>query len=209
MELIHRPVTRPSYGGHIERLIGTMMGAVHLLPGTTFSNVHAKADYPSDARATLTLAELEQWLIFEIAGTYHNRVHSAFTVVRADEAARAINVTRTLLYRLLARYRRRRHTSSLLPRTRGRTRWVVQLDEEREAIIQTAIEQVYLTEQRPSLTELLRAIGDHVPPAAETRPELSHGTTTRRESGSQTRDCPPLRRGDRPRYLCARGAGRV
>jgi putative transposase len=77
MELIHRPVARPSYGGHIERLIGTMMGAVHLLPGTTSSNVHAKADYPSDARATLTLAELEHWLILEIAGTYHNRVHSA------------------------------------------------------------------------------------------------------------------------------------
>lgn len=33
MELIHRPVARPSYRGHIERLIGTMMGAVHLLPG--------------------------------------------------------------------------------------------------------------------------------------------------------------------------------
>ncbi len=31
--LIHRPVATPHYGGHIERLIGTMMGAVHLLPG--------------------------------------------------------------------------------------------------------------------------------------------------------------------------------
>ena len=77
LELIHRPVARPSYGGHIERLIGTMMGAVHLLPGTTFSNVQAKADYPSEARATLTLAELERWLILEIAGTYHHRMHSA------------------------------------------------------------------------------------------------------------------------------------
>jgi putative transposase len=29
--LLHRPVARPHYGGHIERLIGTMMGKVHLL----------------------------------------------------------------------------------------------------------------------------------------------------------------------------------
>jgi putative transposase len=29
-------------GGHVERLIGTMMGAVHLLPGTTFSNGQTK-----------------------------------------------------------------------------------------------------------------------------------------------------------------------
>lgn len=34
--LEYRPRKRPHYGAHIERLIGTMMGAVHLLPGTTF-----------------------------------------------------------------------------------------------------------------------------------------------------------------------------
>ena len=37
MEIEHRPIGKPHFGGHIERLIGTMMGAVHLLPGTTFS----------------------------------------------------------------------------------------------------------------------------------------------------------------------------
>jgi putative transposase len=76
MTLVHRPVRQPSYGGHIERLIGTMMGAVHLLPGTTFSNVAHKGEYPSEARATLTLAELERWLALEIAA-YHERVHAA------------------------------------------------------------------------------------------------------------------------------------
>src|SRR5258705_10381475 len=42
IQLDHRPVGRPHFGGHIERLIGTMMGAVHLLPGTTFSSVDQK-----------------------------------------------------------------------------------------------------------------------------------------------------------------------
>src|SRR5258705_124681 len=42
IRLDHRPVGRPHFGGHIERLIGTMMGAVHLLPGTTFSDVKQK-----------------------------------------------------------------------------------------------------------------------------------------------------------------------
>ena len=75
MTLVHRPVRQPSYGGHIERLIGTMMGAVHLLPGTTFSNVAQKGEYPSASRASLTLAELERWLALEIAA-YHTRVHA-------------------------------------------------------------------------------------------------------------------------------------
>jgi putative transposase len=36
VRLDHGPVGRPHFSGHIERLISTMMGAVHLLPGTTF-----------------------------------------------------------------------------------------------------------------------------------------------------------------------------
>jgi putative transposase len=39
IDLEYRPKGLPHFGGHIERLIGTMMGAIHLIPGTTFSNV--------------------------------------------------------------------------------------------------------------------------------------------------------------------------
>ena len=77
IRLDHRPVGRPHFGGHIERLIGTMMGAVHLLPGTTFSNVDEKGAYESEKRALLTLPELERWLALQIAGVYHLSVHSA------------------------------------------------------------------------------------------------------------------------------------
>jgi putative transposase len=42
VQLERRPPGQPHFGGHIERSIGTMMGAVHLLPGTTFSNVVEK-----------------------------------------------------------------------------------------------------------------------------------------------------------------------
>jgi putative transposase len=48
IRLTFRPVAQPHFGGHIERLIGTMMGAVHVLPGTTFSNVAQKAGYPAE-----------------------------------------------------------------------------------------------------------------------------------------------------------------
>jgi putative transposase len=76
IELIHRPVATPHYGGHIERLIGSMMGAVQLLPGATFSSIAERGEYPSSARSALTLDELERWLILEIA-RYHADRHRA------------------------------------------------------------------------------------------------------------------------------------
>jgi len=70
-----RPVGRPHYGGHIERLIGTMMGEVHLLPGTTFSNIKQKGDYDSENNACMTLDEMQEWMTRGI-DMYHNRLHS-------------------------------------------------------------------------------------------------------------------------------------
>jgi putative transposase len=73
----HRPCHQPHLGGHVERLVGTVMGAVHLLPGTTFSSVEEKENYDSEGRAILTLPELERWLALQIAGVYHLSKHSA------------------------------------------------------------------------------------------------------------------------------------
>jgi transposase InsO family protein len=56
IDLDFRPVATPHFGGHIERLIGSTMGRIHLLPGTTFSNPRERKDYPSETQAAMTLA---------------------------------------------------------------------------------------------------------------------------------------------------------
>ena len=53
------------------------MGAVHLLPWDHLSNVMDKGDYPSEKTAVLTMAELDSWIALQIAGVYHQSVHSA------------------------------------------------------------------------------------------------------------------------------------
>ena len=71
----YRPVRTPHYGGHIERLIGTMMGKVHLLPGTTFSDIRTKGDLNPEKHAVMTLDEVERWLGHAITGLYHRDLH--------------------------------------------------------------------------------------------------------------------------------------
>ncbi|QOT74508.1 transposase (plasmid) [Sphingobium fuliginis] len=90
IEQIFRPPATPHYGGHIERLIGTMMGAVHLLPGTTFSNIAEKGDYDPERHAAMTLAELESWIALQIAGVYHCSLHSALQLTPASAWERAV-----------------------------------------------------------------------------------------------------------------------
>ena len=53
------------------------MGAVHILPGTTFSNIKLKENYDAQGRAIFTLRELKAWIAIEIPGKYHHRIHSA------------------------------------------------------------------------------------------------------------------------------------
>ena len=72
----YRPAATPRFGGHIERLMGTLMGRVHALPGSTSSNVAKRGDYPAEQKAVLTLAEFERHFALEVLGPYHNEVHS-------------------------------------------------------------------------------------------------------------------------------------
>jgi putative transposase len=75
IDLRWRPVARPHYGGHIERLLGTFNHDIHALPGTTFSNPANRGTYEVDQKAALTLSEFERWLTIYITEIYHQRVH--------------------------------------------------------------------------------------------------------------------------------------
>ncbi len=70
-----RPPGRPHFGGVVERVIGTLMGLVHGLPGTTFSNVGQRGSYDSDKAACLTLDEVERWFAIAVTKYYHLHPH--------------------------------------------------------------------------------------------------------------------------------------
>ncbi|WP_337165332.1 Mu transposase C-terminal domain-containing protein [Vibrio fluvialis] len=71
-----RPVARPHFGAHIERLLGTFAKQIHALPGTTFSNTAQREGYDSDKHSALTLKEFEHWLGLLIVQSYHNSFHT-------------------------------------------------------------------------------------------------------------------------------------
>jgi putative transposase len=77
IRIAYRPPATPRFGGHIERLMGTLMTRVHALPGSTASNVAARGTYDSEARAVLSFREFERILALEVLGPYHNEIHSA------------------------------------------------------------------------------------------------------------------------------------
>ncbi len=76
IDLVFRPVRKPNYGGHIERLMGTLMQEIHALPGTTKSRSHQLKDYNPEKKSALTLQEFELWFANLVLGSYHYKVHS-------------------------------------------------------------------------------------------------------------------------------------
>lgn len=76
-----RPVKKPQFGAHIERLIGTSMGQVHALPGTTHSNITKRGEYNSEKRSIFTLNELEKWYAEYIINGYHKNIHSGIMML--------------------------------------------------------------------------------------------------------------------------------
>lgn len=74
ISLLLRPIGKKHYGGHVERIIGTMMGKVHMLPGTTYSNALSKADYDSAKNSALTFTQFCKWFADQVA-IYHGRAH--------------------------------------------------------------------------------------------------------------------------------------
>lgn len=76
ISMYYRPVGKPEYGAHIERLIGTFMGEMKVLPGATFSDIDEKGTYDAEEESVFTLLELERWFGTLITGKYHKKVHS-------------------------------------------------------------------------------------------------------------------------------------
>jgi putative transposase len=91
----YRPPATPRFGGHIERLMGTLMGRIHALPGSTGSNVLARGTYDAEAQAVLTFREFERILTLEVLGPYHNEIHVGLE--RTPVAAWADGASRSTL----------------------------------------------------------------------------------------------------------------
>lgn len=72
----YRPIGGKQFGGHIERLIGSLNQEIHTLPGTTFSSIGKRGNYNSEKEAVFTFVEFEKWLLTWITKVYHNRKHS-------------------------------------------------------------------------------------------------------------------------------------
>lgn len=73
----HRPIATPHWGGHVERLLGTFSKEIHNLSGSTFSKISDRENYNSVEKASLTISEFEKWLTIYIVNVYHQKVHSS------------------------------------------------------------------------------------------------------------------------------------
>lgn len=86
----YRPVARPEFGGHVERVIKTCMQNVHQLPGSTFSNILQKGTYDSEGNATMTIDELEKWFLDFVVNIYHKSVHSSLGMTPEEKLYQGI-----------------------------------------------------------------------------------------------------------------------
>lgn len=80
-----RPVARPEFGGHVERLLGTFAEEIKALPGATFSNVQERGRYNSEKEAALSFSEFEKWLTTFIVQAYHHRLHSGLNMAPIEK----------------------------------------------------------------------------------------------------------------------------
>lgn len=89
-----RPVRQPQYGGHIERLMGTMATEIRKAPGATYSSVAEKQGHDPEATAALTLKEAERRVVEWIVNVYHAKVHSEINMPPISMWTRGIVGTR-------------------------------------------------------------------------------------------------------------------
>jgi len=83
-DLEFRPVKKPNYGAHIERLMGTISEELKIAPGATFANPDQRYEYDSEGNACMTLAELERWLVITFSA-YHLKTHGGLGTSPAEK----------------------------------------------------------------------------------------------------------------------------
>jgi putative transposase len=88
IDVIYRPPATPRFGGHIERLIGTLMRRVRLLPGNTYSDMLKRRPRHAEARAALTMADL-RWFLTDEIQRYHHSVHRTLGITPRSAWERA------------------------------------------------------------------------------------------------------------------------
>ena len=89
-----RPVKRPEYGAHIERLMGTVTERLKSVKGATFSGPTEKGEYDAEGNACLTFGELEKWLVLMLA-QYHRDIHSGIATTPLTKWSEGILGTKT------------------------------------------------------------------------------------------------------------------
>lgn len=76
IELMYPRARGPQMKGAVERFFKTInIDLIHCLPGTTFSNVKERGDYPSEKFACLTLHKLEAAILKWVVDCYHVKPH--------------------------------------------------------------------------------------------------------------------------------------
>lgn len=88
--LMKRPVARPQFGAHVERVLGTINKEVHNLSGTTFSNIFEKGEYDSKKEAMFTVEELTQWITYFIVNIYHKKKHSGIEMTPEEKYEKGV-----------------------------------------------------------------------------------------------------------------------
>lgn len=76
IEILYCPAGIPEMKGAIERMFRTLnTGLIHRLPGTVFSNIDQRGDYPSEELAVIDLDTLTLLITKWIVEVYHRRKH--------------------------------------------------------------------------------------------------------------------------------------
>jgi putative transposase len=90
IDLQWRPVGLPEYGGHIERLMGTVANELAKIPGKTFANTRDRKGYDPESEAVMTLREFEQYFVDYLVNVYHKRLHTQLGVPPLTQWQRGI-----------------------------------------------------------------------------------------------------------------------